>query len=148
MLLAAYCHKPSTIQQWYEIARSDVPAKPYESRSTCGQELKSTVELLEMILAELPSKDILLLRRVNKKFKSVIATSPLLRQKLVLTSGPTCLPFHEVELNPVIADPWILPSLPIHVGVLNQEDGRSLLLRAQLNGRCKRSESPMLSDTT
>ncbi|KAL3462061.1 hypothetical protein BJX64DRAFT_288803 [Aspergillus heterothallicus] len=62
-------------------------------------------ELLELILASLCQRDLLLAQRVSRRWRQTIANSPLLQKKLFLQATRTCplAPGDErIQLNPLI----------------------------------------------
>ena len=64
-----------------------MPIGPYP-QFNAGQRLTNTSELVEMILLELPSQDILFAQRVNSHFRSIIARSHPLQVRLFLATQP------------------------------------------------------------
>lgn len=79
-----------------------------------GRRLTETFELLEMILLELPSREILFAQYVNKQFHSTIVRSRLLQLRLFLTVDPSTSMPKNVNLNPILTDKSILPHIPIY----------------------------------
>ena len=90
-----------------------VPAGPYP-QFDAGLRLTSISELLEMILLELPSDDILFAQRTNRQFRDVIAQSHPLQQRLFfaplsIEADPGVIP-----LNPIITNKRTLPHVPLY----------------------------------
>jgi hypothetical protein len=56
--------------------------------TTATQAVLATAELLELILLNLPIKDILFAQKVCKQWKQLIDSSPLLQQALFLKPAP------------------------------------------------------------
>jgi hypothetical protein len=79
-----------------------------------GRRVAEIYELLELCLLELPIKDLLLAQRVNRRFNSVINTSPRLREKLFFTSRLAFGHAFKAKLNPLIVRKDVMKALPLY----------------------------------
>ena len=79
-----------------------------------GKRLINAPELLEMVLLELPSEDVLVFQRVNRAFRSVIAGSQPLQSHLFFTTNCTPIFPNSALLNPIIAQESTLNRIPLY----------------------------------
>lgn len=79
-----------------------------------GHRLTRTSELLEMVLHELPSEDILFAQRISRQFCSVIAGSRPLQLRLFFTIQPATPISTSIVLNPIMTQKWVLACIPIY----------------------------------
>ena len=89
------------------------PTAPYP-QFNAGHRLCCVSELLEMILLELPSEDVLFAQRASRQFRRVIAQSHPIQQRLFLSALPTDAASAGVILNPILTKKRTLPHVPLY----------------------------------
>ena len=95
------------------IADAGMPTAPYP-QFDAGLRLTNTSELLEVILLELPSENLLSAQRISRQFRSIIVGSHLLQLRLFLTTQPTTSISKDIILNPIITKEQSLPHIPLY----------------------------------
>lgn len=97
--------------------KSAIPAQGKSSvvgSNTAGGRVCGTPELLEMILLQLPMKDVLLAQCVTRQFKRVTTGSGALQQKLFFKAIPGLSPDTPISLNSMLTKAAIYPRIPVH----------------------------------
>lgn len=104
------CNMPA--EQPESVADAQRPTAPYP-QFNAGHRLCCVSELLEMILLELRSEDILFAQRASRQFRRVIAQSHPIQQRLFLSALPTDAASAGVILNPILTKKHTLPHVPL-----------------------------------
>ena len=118
-----------SIEQYFDqqpIGNADAESRTTLSRCypqfDAGRRLTETFELLEMILLELPSKEILFAQSLSKQFRLTGVGSGSLQRQMFLTVDTSTSASKSVNLNPILTAKNILPRIPIYF----DERGRKL----------------------
>ena len=72
-------------------------SEPLDSAERLAHRVFDTYELLEMVLQQLPMRDVLLAQRVSKTWKKVISQSQSLQRKLFFKPASIIAPDYDVE---------------------------------------------------
>lgn len=108
------CNMPTNNLEAVAGAYSQTMAIAPYPQFNAGLRLTNVLELLEMILLELPSENILFAQRTSRQFRTVIAQSRPIQRRLFLTTLSDTSPSENIILNPIITKQRTIPHIPLY----------------------------------